>query len=95
MKQDDKSDIDIVPYVKALDGLKLIFEEKIPLEAYTRIKFTITKDRMKVVDLDKLLELLCSNYLKYSFILCIQSNERLDIIYHAFTVCLHMIGDDD
>ena len=38
VKQDDKSDIDIVPYVKALDGLKLIFEEKIPLEAYTRIK---------------------------------------------------------
>ncbi len=38
VKQDDKSDIDIVPYVKALDGIKIIFEEKIPLEGYIKIK---------------------------------------------------------
>lgn len=61
VKQDDKSDIDIIPYLKALDGIKIVFEDKIAVESYGRVKlevekFTITKDRAKVVDLDKLLE---------------------------------------
>ena len=63
VKQDDKSDIDIVPYMKALDGIKIIFEEKIPLEGYIKMKqeverFTISRERAKVVDLDRLLELI-------------------------------------
>jgi hypothetical protein len=63
-----------VPYLKALDGIKIVFEERIPIEAYVRIKsdvdkITLTKDRVKVVDIDKLLELMVSDYLKYSFIL--------------------------
>jgi len=87
VKQDDKSDIDIIPYLKALDGIKLVFEDKIPIEAYDRIKqeverFTISKDRIKLVDIDKLLEVIVFNYMKYSFIL----NPLLDSVYHAFTV---------
>ena len=74
VKQDDKSDIDIVPYLKALDGIKLVFEDKIPIEGYGRIKqdvekFTVTKERAKVVDIDKLLESIIQNYLRYSIIL--------------------------
>ncbi len=38
IKQDDRSDIDIIAYLKALDGAKIIFEDKIPVEAYGRIK---------------------------------------------------------
>ena len=74
VKQSDKSDIDIVPYLKALDGIKVVLEDKIPVEAYGRVKveverFTITKDRAKVVDLDKLLELMVNTYLRYSNLL--------------------------
>jgi hypothetical protein len=87
MKHDDRSDIDIIPYLKALDGVKVVFEEKIPIEGFERIKqdvekFTITKDRVKVVDLDKLLELFVQNYLRYSYIL----NSNFDSVFHAFTV---------
>lgn len=76
--------------MKALDGIKVVFEDKIPIEAYGKIKnaiekFTITKDRIKVVDLDKLLELMVQNYLKYSFLL----NSNLDSVFHAFTVSIH------
>jgi hypothetical protein len=89
IKQDDRSDIDIIPYLKALDGIKIVFEDKIPIEALGRIKqeverFTITKDRIKVVDLDKLLEVIVSNYLKYAFVL----NPQLDILFHSFTVSI-------
>ena len=63
IKQDDRSDIDIAPLLKALDGIKQIFEDKIPIEAYSKLKtdvdrFTMTKERLKVVDIDRLLELL-------------------------------------
>ena len=63
IKQDDKLDIDAIPYVKALDGFKLVFEDKLPLESYNKTKseidkITVNKDRSKVVDLDKLLEIM-------------------------------------
>eukprot|EP00347_Sterkiella_histriomuscorum_P020606 403337169 len=87
IKQDDKSDIDIIPYLKALDGIKLVFEDKLPVEAYGRVRqevdrFTITKERAKVVDLDKLLEHIIMNFLRYSTLL----TNQMDQIYHAFTL---------
>lgn len=64
-----------------------MFEDKIPIEANGRIrntveKITITKDRIKVVDLDKLLDLMVQNYMKYAYLL----SPDLDLIFHAFTV---------
>ena len=44
---DDKSDIDVVPYLKAIDGIRLMFEDKIPTDAYARLRNDI--DRITVI----------------------------------------------
>jgi len=86
-RSDEKSEIDIVSYLRAMEGIKMIFEDKIPIEAYGRVKqeverFTITKDRVKVVDFDKLQDHVICSFQRYSAFL----THPLDQIYHAFTV---------
>ena len=70
IKFSDKDDVDIVPFLKAIDGIKIIFEDKIPLEAYARLKgeverISFNKDRIKVVDLDRMQEILVNYYLRH------------------------------
>jgi len=45
-------------------------------------KLTVTKDRVRVLDIDRLLELIVNQYLKYAFIL----NNEFDLIFHSFTL---------
>ena len=73
-----------------MDGLKALFEDKVPVEAYGRLRqeverFTITKDRIKVVDFDKLLDHIIAGFKRYASLLM----QPLDLIYHAFTVKLN------
>ena len=70
--QDDKSDIDVVPYLKAIDGIRTVFEDKIPTEAYARLRneverITVFQSRTKMIDLDKLMEVVIQNFLWFDF----------------------------
>ena len=59
---------DFAPFLKAVELFKEIFEDKIPV--YSRLKgkvekMMITKSTMKIIDVDKFINFVIVNYMKY------------------------------
>jgi len=89
---ENKSEIDVVPFLKAMDGVRMMFEEKIPIEAMARVRaeverIAISKERVKVVDLDKLMDTVIATYLRFSFSL----HPKVDAFFNSFTVSFKII----
>lgn len=75
------------PFFKALEIFKELFEEKIPIAMYAKLKqqvekMLITKATMKIIDVDKFLAFVLETYMKYY----INFNSPTEIIYNAWTL---------
>ena len=79
---------DLGPFFKAVEVFKEIFEEKIPIAVYSKLKqyvekkMIITKATMKLIDVDKFLNYVIVNYMKHY----INYNSTSEIIYNAWTL---------
>lgn len=78
---------DFGPFFKAVECFKEIFEEKIPITVYTRLKqqvdkMMISKATMKIIDVDSFLDFVITNYMKHY----INFNSPSEIIYSAWTL---------
>ena len=70
--KDETSDgiTDFGPFFKAVEIFKEIFEEKVPIAIYTKLKQQvekkmISKATMKIIDVDNFLNFVLTNYMKH------------------------------
>jgi hypothetical protein len=82
-----EGDNEFGPFFKAVDIFKELFEEKIPVQVYAKLKtqvekMLITKLTMKIIDVDKFGSFVIANYMKYY----INFNSPAEIIYNAWTL---------
>lgn len=78
---------DFGPFFKAVELFKEIFEEKIPILTYSRLKqqvdkMLVSKATMKIIDIDKFLNFVLTCYMRHY----INFNSPSEIIYNAWTL---------
>ena len=82
-----EGEVEFGPFFKAVEVFKEVFEEKIPIAVYSKLKqqvekMLISKSTMKIIDVDKFLEFVITNYMKYY----INFNSTSEIIYNSWTL---------